>query len=110
MLKFLGEEIYKNQHEKGFLETPEKAIIRVFKEHNLTCYNYKPCLVQHLDYNSLIGHDDVTRMRRSPYFIDCLDDLGMTFDEALKFNNRLKLIGYMRQWFEKREKESGLVI
>ena len=45
MLKFLGTEIKKNQQEKGLLETPEKAIKRVFKEYNLTCYNYTPYLV-----------------------------------------------------------------
>ena len=110
MLKFLGEEIYRNQHEKGFLETPEKAIKRVFKEYNLICYNYKPCLVQHLDYDSIIGHNQVVNQRRSPYFIDYLDDLGLTLKDAQIFNNKLKLIKYMYDWFEKREKEGGLVI
>ena len=48
-------------------------------------------------------------MRRSPFFIDYLDDLGMSLEDAFMLNNQSKLKKYMQQWFKKREKESGLI-
>ena len=42
---------------------------------------YRPCLVQHIDNGSLMGKY-VSFCRRTPYFIDYLDELGITYDEA----------------------------
>lgn len=108
-LKFLGAEIFKNQHEKGFLENPEKAIRRVFQEFDIAYYNYRPCLVQHLDDNSVIGHDSVVGKRRTPFFIDYLDDLNIKYEDAQDIKVRYRLVKYMYEWFEKKEKEGGLV-
>ena len=109
MLKFLGQEISKNQHKKGYLETPEKAIKRVFKEYNLTYYKFKPYLVQHLDYNSEIGNDKVVFRRRSPFFIDYIDDLNINYEDIFQAKNQIRLNEYMWEWFKKRKKEGGLV-
>lgn len=48
---------------------------------------YRPCLVQHLDYNSLVGN--YPNSRRTPYFIDYLDELGISYEEAYKYKDKL---------------------
>ena len=63
---------------------------------------YRPCLVQHLDKDSLIqGHTD--GRRRTPYFIDYLDELGISYDEAYKYKD--ELVKLMNKKFENYKKE-----
>ena len=50
---------------------------------------YRPCIIQHLDGKSLIGNKDSGRM--TIYFIDYLNELNITYEEARKQENRLKL-------------------
>lgn len=80
-------------------KTPEKLCKYVFQKLNMKHYLYQPCLVQHLDNGSLLGHNrDFSR--RSPYFIDYLEELNMTYEEAIKYENRLKLISLMKEKFK----------
>lgn len=51
---------------------------------------YRPCLVQHIDNNSLIQGFTLND-RRSPYFIDYLKELNIDYNEAFKVENRKKL-------------------
>lgn len=58
---------------------------------------YRPCLVQHLDKDSLIqGHTDGRRC--TPYFPNYLDELGISYEEAYKHKD--KLISLMNSKFE----------
>lgn len=51
---------------------------------------HRPCLVQHLDLNSLVGnHADGGR--RCPYYIDYLKRLGITLEDAFEPRNRASL-------------------
>lgn len=67
-------------------------------------YIYRPCLVQHIDNGSLMGNH-VMFCRRSPYFIDYLDELGMTYEEANVLENRRKLIALMKEKFKEIDKK-----
>ena len=54
---------------------------------------YRPCLVQHIDKGSLIGNTSVNR--NTPYFIDYLEELGISYDDAIKTENKEKLMTFM---------------
>lgn len=69
---------------------------------NLKHIQYRPCLVQHLDGRSLIGNRESGRM--SPYFIDYLEELRITYKQASLQNNRIKL----KYLVLKTKKERGL--
>lgn len=56
---------------------------------NLKHIQYRPCLVQHLDFKSLIGNRDNYRI--TPYFIDYLEELNITYVEAQKHKNLIEL-------------------
>ena len=55
----------------------------------ITNYIYRPCLVQHLDYKSLISPKNGKRF--TPYFIDYLDELGIFYENAEISKNRIAL-------------------
>lgn len=59
------------------------------EELGMTHIQYRPCIIQHLDGKSLVGNKDSGRM--TIYFIDYLDELNITYEEARKQENRLKL-------------------
>lgn len=42
-------------------------------------WRIRPCLVQHLDFNSIIGSRPTNR--QTPYFVDCLEEKGVVYDE-----------------------------
>lgn len=86
--------------------TPE-MMIKIAKCRNpyLTIINYRPCLVQHIDNNSLIGNDIKVGHRRSPYFIDYLDELGIDYVGAHNPINKQKLISLMNEKFKEIDKE-----
>ena len=54
-----------------------------FKTTGKQHYCYRPCLVQHIDDRSLIGNN-LRNDRRTPYFIDYLEDLDITYEEAIE--------------------------
>ena len=59
------------------------------EELRITHIQYRPCIIQHLDGKSLVGNKDSGRM--TIYFVDYLDKLNITYEEAQKQENRLKL-------------------
>ena len=52
---------------------------------------YRPCLVQHLDNDSLIQSGAHTICRQTPYFEDYLNELGIRYEDAFSNENRKKL-------------------
>lgn len=54
---------------------------------------YRPCLVQHLDYSSLIQQRGLSRW--TPYFIDYLKELHIDYMDA--YSNKDKLIKLMKE-------------
>ncbi|MBO7735555.1 MAG: hypothetical protein J6S67_23520 [Methanobrevibacter sp.] len=59
----------------------------------LTLIQYRPALVQHLDMKSLLfPHSGavIKGMRRCPFFIDYLDELGISYEEAKDYQKELR--------------------
>ena len=56
---------------------------------NITHIQYRPCLVQHLDSDSLIQKHKIIRPRITPYFIDYLEELNIPYEEACEPENKL---------------------
>lgn len=54
---------------------------------NIPSVRYRPCLVQHIDYNTLIQKNSSNR--RSPFFIDYIKELNIDYNEAYKFKSEL---------------------
>lgn len=81
--------------EKWFIKNPRSQYDilenNALRELGLTHMQYRPCLVQHLDNDSLIGNV-AKGYRRTPYFIDYLTELNIGYDEAFNIENRDKLI------------------
>lgn len=69
------------------------------KDKGLLVYNYRPCLVQHLDGKSLIQTGKGYK-KRSIYFIDYLDALGVDYSEAYKSDIKEKLAQQLKENFE----------
>ncbi len=51
---------------------------------NETHIKYRPCLVQHLNIDSLLNHPVEQDKRRTPFFIDYLDDLKLDYNKLSK--------------------------
>ena len=71
-------------------------------KHSIKIMHYRPCLVQHLDFDSLVGN--ATGWRITPYFKDYLDELGISYDDAEKEENTQKLINLMKNKFKEVDK------
>lgn len=71
---------------------------------NLNIYHiqYRPCLVQHIDCKSLLSYKHIS-FRRSIYFIDYLDELNISYEDAWTQENRKKLNILMKKFFDKYE-------
>lgn len=61
--------------------------------------NYRPCLVQHLDIDTLI-QGRTFRDRRSPYFLDYLNELGISYEDAYTQENKINLKNLMNAKFK----------
>ena len=85
-----------------YVDEPKVApsMCRVAIKLNLKLVQYRPCLVQHIDNNSLVGNR-AFGWRRTPYFIDYLDELGITYEEASIKENQLKLETLLKEKFKK---------
>lgn len=59
----------------------------------------RPCLVQHIDKDTLIQKYKCGN-RRTPYFIDYLEELNIPYEEACEPNNKQKLIDLMNEKFK----------
>ena len=89
---------YVNNYNDIYEETsPEKVCKRIFTELNILSITYRPCLVQHLDNGSLMSHNR-SFSRRTPYFVDYLDELGITYEEAN--THKEELINLMKEKFK----------
>jgi len=66
----------------------------------LSHVQYRPCLVQHLDNDSLVGNT-ADGFRRTPYFIDYLDELNINYENAFTIENRNKLQKLLTKEVEK---------
>ena len=69
----------------------------VIRELNISYVLPRPCLVQHIDSKSLISKSSE---RRSPYFIDYLDELNIEYNDARKPENKARLIALMKEKFK----------
>lgn len=69
----------------------------VLGELNISYVVYRPCLVQHIDFKSLISK---SCERHSPYFIDYLDELDIDYNDAGKPENKARLIALMKEKFK----------
>ena len=72
------------------------------KQLHIPVYVYRPCLVQHIDYSSLIQQNGL-RGRRTPYYIGYLEELGIDYKDAYKEENLKKLQRYRDEYFRNRE-------
>ena len=66
----------------------------------LTHVVYRPCLVQHIDKSSLIQETDSHGSRRTIYFEDYLNELGIDYKDAFKTENRKKLYDLLNKKFK----------
>lgn len=62
---------------------------KALKQLGIKFIKYKPCLVQHIDKATLIQSHHTPR--RSIFFIDYLDELGITYQECVLHHNIVKL-------------------
>lgn len=80
--------------EEGFKRNPRAQYDilenNALRELGITHVQYRPCLVQHLDKDSLVGNM-AQGHRRSPYFIDYLEELNIDYSSSFKEENRNKL-------------------
>lgn len=73
---------------------------RALRNLGMTHIQYRPCLVQHLDNNSLIGN--IARgYRRTLYFIDYLDELNISYHQAFSAANKFKLERLLNKYISK---------
>lgn len=86
--------IVANEMERLWKNTPDPQYDilenNALKNLDLSHVQYRPCLVQHLDNNSLIGND-TNGYRRTPYFIDYLEELNIDYSVAFSKQNKQKL-------------------
>lgn len=58
-------------------------------------------MIQHLEIDkSLIQKHTIIHPRRTPYFIDYLEELNISYDEAWKEENRAKLVDLLQRKFK----------
>lgn len=58
---------------------------------------YRPCLVQHKDIKSIINPQGIKRI--TPYFIDYLKELNISYEDSWKKENKEKLLNLMNIYF-----------
>ena len=80
------EKIWKNMPKLQYDTLEYNALINLGISH----VQYRPCLVQHIDNNSIVGNT-ATGYRRTPYFIDYLEELNIDYSVAFSKDNKRKL-------------------
>lgn len=87
--KFIAEEMEKLKVDRslGYDVIEDLALQKL----GLVYVLYRPCLVQHKDIQSIINKNFKVK-RRTLYFIDYLDELGITYDEAYKYEKELETL------------------
>ena len=74
----------------------ENLALQELKE---THIQYRPCLVQHLDFDTLIQKGN-HKLRRTLYFIDYLKELDISYEDASTPENQQKLKELMESKFQ----------
>lgn len=95
--KVLHDKIIEYHLESNRQEVMMKNVLIKLKKYSFV---YRPCLVQHIDKGSLMGHNNVKFCRRSPYFADYLEELGITYEQAVIPEKRRKLFKLMKEKFK----------
>jgi len=67
-------EVYKDHKDLSTDQVENLALKQMGETH----IKYRPCLVQHLNFHSLLNH--VIECRRTPFFVDYLDKLGLDYN------------------------------
>ena len=97
--------IVANEMEKMHRQIPsmpyDQVENNVLKRLNIPHIKYRPCLVQHLDNDSLIM-DKTNGSRRSIYFEDYLNELNIDYIEAFTKENNQKLQKKLYEDFQNR--------
>ena len=70
---------------------------KALKNLKITHIQYRPCLIQHLDNNSLIGNK--TDFRRTLFFLDDLNKLNISYSQAGSVINRFRLKINLNKYF-----------
>jgi len=78
--------------ETKFQKTIQYSVVEAeaLRELNLTVVQYRPHLVQHLDFDTIL-FKETTHWRRSVYFIEYLKQLGINYEEASAIENQRTL-------------------
>lgn len=79
-----------------FNTTPENYILIYLRGKKV--FTYRPCLVQHIDNYSLLQQKQKDGLRRTPYFIDYLEDLNIPYEDAEQHVE--ELTAYMNKSFK----------
>lgn len=80
------------------------------KRMNETHIQYRPCLVQHLNFDSLLNHTVEYHGLRTPFFIDYLDKLNIDYNnisdiEARRLQREMKyhILTKRNEWLKQKE-------
>ena len=96
MSKIIAEEMEKIKRPYIQYDTLENQAL---KRLNMVHVKFRPCLVQHIDNNTLIQNSNKIK-RRTIWFIDYLKELNIPYEEAYTEENQIKLYVFMKNKFE----------
>lgn len=98
--KGITDKIANNLNKKHLLNAPKTAryVTAACNDLGYKIMHYRPCLVQHIDNESLIGN--IPKSRRTPFFVDYLDELNITYEQARSKENTQRLYDIMKRHFE----------
>lgn len=102
ILKPLSIEMRK-QYELHPLQAHDEVENIALNNLNIKNIVYRPCLVQHLDFKSLVGN--VSKDRITPFYIDYLEELNIPYEKAHYVMNRAKLYNLLNKHIEEKKKE-----
>lgn len=88
------ERLWKNMPNLQYDVLESNALINLGLSH----VQYRPCLVQHIDTSSIVGNQ-ATGYRRTPYFIDYLEELNIDYSVAFSKENKRKLENLLAKQF-----------
>lgn len=78
---------------------------------------YRPCLVQHLNFDSLLNHQVEWHGLRTPFFVDYLDKLNLNYDKLtnddikkLIMEMKYHLLNKKKEWIKNKEELSNAKI
>lgn len=89
--KGLGKQLAKIMREIDLKAGYDTLLHIALKKLKISHIQYRPCLIQHIDKKSLITNRCKSYSRQTIYFIDYLDELGITYDAANTEENKQKL-------------------